>query len=87
MELGEIKQYIRVDYDDDDSLILLIYGAVIDEMKELIDDFDEENITNRQKLLILSYIKEIYDNRDRTVSKPDNIRYTVQSLLLKEMLR
>lgn len=87
MKLEEIKQYIRVDYDDDDSLILLIYGAVIDEMKELIDDFDEENITNRQKLLILSYIKEIYDNRDRTVSKPDNIRYTVQSLLLKEMLR
>lgn len=87
MKLEEIKQYIRVDYDDDDSLILLIYGAVIDEMKELIDDFDEENITNRQKLLILSYVKEIYDNRDRTASKPDNIRYTVQSLLLKEMLR
>lgn len=87
MKLEEIKQYIRVDYDDDDSLILLIYGAVIDEMKELIDDFDEENITNRQKLLILSYVKEIYDNRDRTASKPDSIRYTVQSLLLKEMLR
>lgn len=88
MSLKEIKQYIRVDYTDDDSLIELMIDAVVDEMQELVTKFDPENPTNRQKLLICSYVKELYDNRDRmTKGSTEQIRYTVQSLLLKEMLR
>lgn len=94
MSLKEIKQYIRVDYTDDDSLIELMIDAVVDEMQELIPKFDPENPTNRQKLLICSYVKELYDKRDRTYNNgkvssdsTERIRYTVQSMLLKEMLR
>lgn len=88
MSLKEIKQYIRVDYTDDDSLIELMIDAVVDEMQELIPKFDPENPTNRQKLLICSYVKELYDNRDRmTTESTERIRYAVQSMLLKEMLR
>lgn len=94
MSLEEIKQYIRVDYTDDDSLIELMIDAVVDEMQELIPKFDPENPTNRQKLLICSYVKELYDKRDRTYNNgkvssdsTERIRYTVQSMLLKEMLR
>ena len=94
MSLEEIKQYIRVDYTDDDSLIKLTIDAVVDEMQELIPKFDPENPTNRQKLLICSYVKELYDKRDRTYNNgkvssdsTERIRYTVQSMLLKEMLR
>ncbi len=36
MSLKELKQYLRVDYTDDDSMIELMHDAVIDEMKELI---------------------------------------------------
>lgn len=32
MSLKEVKQYIRVDYTDDDSLIELMIDAVVDEM-------------------------------------------------------
>lgn len=94
MSLEEIKQYIRIDYTDDDSLIELMIDAVVDEMQELIPKFDPENPTNRQKLLICSYVKELYDKRDRTYNNgkvssdsTERIRYTVQSMLLKEMLR
>lgn len=94
MSLKEIKQYIRVDYTDDDSLIELMIDAVVDEMQELIPKFDPENPTNRQKLLICSYVKELYDHRDRTYNNgkissdsTERIRYAVQSMLLKEMLR
>ena len=94
MSLKEVKQYIRVDYTDDDELIELMIDAVIDEMKELIPTFDPEKLSPRQKLLILSYVKELYDKRDRTYNNgkmssesTERIRYTVQSMLLKEMLR
>ena len=47
MSLKELKQYLRVDYTDDDSMIELMHDAVIDEMKELIPSFDPEKPTNR----------------------------------------
>lgn len=94
VSLKEAKQYIRVDYTDDDELIELMIDAVTDEMQELIPKFDPENPTSRQKLLIFSYLKELYDKRDRTYNNgkmssdsTERIRFAVQSMLLKEMLR
>lgn len=87
MGLKEIKQYLRVDYTDDDSLIEMMLDAVVEEMTELIPTFDPNKPTNRQKLLICAYVKELYDQRGNTTTSPEKIRYVVQSLLLKEMLR
>lgn len=87
VELQDAKQYARVDYDDDDSMIQLMLDAVVDEMQELIPTFDAEAPTNRQRLLILAYVKELYDGRGNTTAAPDKLRYAVQSMLLKEMLR
>ena len=87
LELKTVKEYIRVDYSDDDEILRIMHDAVVDEMKELIPAFDEKNITNRQKLLILTYIKELYDNRDQMTEKDQDVRYAVRSMMLKEMLR
>ena len=87
LELKTVKEYIRVDYSDDDEILWIMHDAVIDEMKELIPAFDEKNITNRQKLLILTYIKELYDNRDQMTEKDQDVRYAVRSMKLKDMLR
>lgn len=87
LELKTVKEYLRVDYNDDDEILRIMHDAVIDEMKELIPAFDEQNITNRQKLLILTYIKELYDNRDQMTEKDQDVRYAVRSMMLKEMLR
>lgn len=63
-------------------------------MKELIPSFDPEKPTNRQKILICSYVKELYDHRDRmynngkiTSDSTERIRYAIQSMMLKETLR
>ena len=87
LELTTVKEYIRVDYSDDDEILWIMHDAVIDEMKELIPAFDEKNIPTRQKLLILTYIKELYDNRDQMTEKDQDVRYAVRSMMLKEMLR
>lgn len=87
MELEKLKEYLRVDYDDDDEIIQLMLDVVIDEMEELIPSFQRDSLTNRQKLLICTYVKEMYDNRDRTTASQEKVRYAVQSMMLKEMLR
>lgn len=87
MELAKLKEYIRVDYDDDDAIIQLMLDAVLDEMEELIPKFDRANLTNRQQLLVCAYVKELYDERGTMTGSQEKMRYTIQSLLLKEKLR
>lgn len=89
MELKEIKNYLRVDYYDDDELIQLMLEAVLDEMAELIPGFDRAKPTNRQKLLIFAYVKELYDTRGKITAGEgrERMRFVVQSMMTKEMLR
>lgn len=88
MELKEIKQYCRIDYDDDDELILFFQNVVFEELADLISGFDKDNVTARQKLLVLVFIKDLYDNRDKyQATGKETMRQAVRSLLLKEMLR
>lgn len=87
MGLEKLKEYLRVDFPDDDGIIELMLDAVLDEMQELIPAFDREAPTSRQQLLICTYVKELYDNRDRTTSGQEKLRFAVQSMMLKEMLR
>ncbi len=88
MELKEIKQYCRIDYDDDDELILFFQNVVFEELADLISGFDKDEMTARQKLLVLVFIKDLYDNRDKyQATGKETMRQAVRSLLLKEMLR
>ncbi len=87
IELKEIKQYCRIDYYDDDEIIELLRDTVFEELADLIPNFDKEQMTNRQKLLALVFIKDLYDNRDKyQKSDKETMRQSVRSLLLKEML-
>ena len=87
MKLEYIKGFIRVDYDDDDEYIQLMYNATLQEMGELIEDFNAEEPTYRQQLLILTTIKELYDNREKRTTKPELLRAAISSMLIKEMYK
>lgn len=89
MEMTELKGYIRVDYDDDDDLIRLMLDAVLDEMAELIQGFNREQLTNRQKVIVCAYVKDLYDKRGKITAETgqERMRFVIQSMLAKEMLR
>lgn len=87
MDIKELKEYLRVDFDDDDAVIQLMLDAVLDEMDEVIPTFDRDAPTNRQKLLIFAYVKEVYDGRGNMTASQEKLRYAVHSMMLKEMLR
>lgn len=87
MEIEKLKEYLRVDFDDDDAVIQMMLDAVLDEMEELIPKFDREAPTSRQRLLISAYVKELYDGRGNMTSGQEKLRYAIQSMMLKEMLR
>lgn len=87
MRIDLIKQYMRVDYDDDDEIIELLLNTVLDEMTEKIPGFKRDAPTNRQRVLIMASVKELYDNRDERTDKPELLRPAISSMLIKEICK
>ena len=79
------KLYCRIDYTDDDELLPIFIGTALSEMDELIPDFDRENMTDRQRLLLLVTVKDLYDNRAKYGTNQDKLRAAASSMLLSEI--
>ncbi|WP_338630327.1 head-tail connector protein [Clostridium baratii] len=87
MNLSDIKEFLNVYYDDDDKYIELIKNVVIEEFKERISSFQENNMTSRQKLILLLKIQDIYDNRSMYEKNIGKMRTNVSSMLLNEFYK
>jgi len=83
--IKECKKYNHIDYDDDEDIIELMFDVTVEEMTELIPDFSMETLTHRQHLLILIYVKDLYDNREKYGKEEKRLQAAVSSMLLKEM--
>lgn len=79
MTLEEVKQAIRVDFDDDDTFITLLINAAEGFVKDSLDtDYDDEN--PRHRVLLIALVDDMYQNRSFTAQKTEKIRYIVRSI-------
>lgn len=83
--LEECKKYNHIDYEDDEDIIELMIDVVFEEMEELIPGFDSENMSARQRLLVLISVKDLYDNREKYGKDEKKMQNAVSSMLLKEI--
>lgn len=79
------KVYCHIDYDDDAEIVELMFDTTMEEMTELIPNFDQYNMTSRQKLLAFTSVKELYDNREKYQKDTKALSNAVSSMLLKEI--
>ncbi len=87
IDLTKIKKYCRIDYDDDDDLLLVMYQATLQEMQELIESFDKTKMTPRQELIVMISVKSLYDDRDKYAKDQELLKTAVSSMLLKEVYK
>lgn len=87
LELKTIKQFCRIDYDDDDDLLCIMLQAVYQDMKDLISDFDEKNITPRQQMIVMVSMKSLYDDREKYKKDSELLKTSVSSMLMKEVYK
>lgn len=73
--IATCKTYCHIDYDDDIKILELMLDTTMDEMTELIPNFDRNNLTSRQKLLAFMSVKELY-NKEFTMPKMSIDTYT-----------
>ena len=83
--IAACKVYCHIDYDDDMEILELMFDVTMQEMTELIPNFDQYSLTSRQKLLAFISVKELYDNRDKYRSDTKLLASAASSMLLKEI--
>ncbi|WP_368248296.1 head-tail connector protein [Intestinimonas butyriciproducens] len=84
MNLSTVKDFLKVDFEDDDSYILFL----IDVAKEYITDSlgFYDNTRQKQKYLLLTLIQDMYNNRSYTVKEDEKTRLIIRSIVLQEQL-
>ncbi|MBS6194245.1 MAG: head-tail connector protein [Clostridiales bacterium] len=83
--IATCKVYCHIDYNDDEDIMKLMLDTALAEMSELIPNFDQYDMTARQKLLAFISVKELYDNREKYQKDTKALTNAVSSMLLKEI--
>lgn len=84
---AKTKKFCKIDYDDDEDIIQIMIEAVFEKLMELIPGFDPYNMTNRQKLLVMGFVKDQYDNTDVYLEEDKKLSPAFSSMLLSEIYK
>jgi uncharacterized phage protein (predicted DNA packaging) len=78
--LEEAKNWLRVDFSDDDALITTLINAAEEYLKNATGvEFDENN--HLAKLFCMTLIADWYENREMIGKATDQTRPIIQSIL------
>lgn len=85
MTLDEVKSFIHVDFDDDNSKIELMTSAAIEYIEDALGSYNEKRA--KQKLLVGTLVDDMYNKNSFTVDdKSESVKYIIKSILLQEEL-
>ena len=83
LNLDKVKNYLRVDYADDDAIIETYIIATEKFLKKLCEKNEfEEDKQELAEIYMLAVINELYNSRNLTVDKAEQrVRTIMQSIL------
>lgn len=81
LTLQDVKSYIKVDFDDDDSNIQLMLDAAAEYITGSVGECDQTKA--RVRLLLLSIVGFMYETRTFVLDKDNKVAYPWQNTLLQ----
>ena len=82
LTLDEVKLWLRIDGDADDTSLAILIATAEQYLKNATGI--EFNSTNTlAKLLCMSLISDWYENREHVGKESDRTRFTIQSILMQ----
>ena len=88
MTIETVKDYLRVDGDDDDGLISLMMETAKEYIVSAVGEYDEEDKT--ANLLFCAIVQNLYDNRElmqSDIQQRKAIEYTFKSMILQLQIK
>ena len=88
MTLEQVKDYLRVDGDDDDNTIQVMMEAAKEYIISAVGEYDEEDKTAR--ILFCAIVQNLYDNRElmqSDIQQRKAIEYTFKSMILQLQMK
>lgn len=82
MTLAEMKSYLKVDFDDDDTFITLLMDVAREYIVDAIGECNEE--IARVKLFMRVIVAELYEKRSMTFdmnSTNEKVQYVIRSII------
>lgn len=88
MELSELKEYLRIDGDEEDGLLRRLEKAAREYIASAVGVYDETDPTAEQLLGVM--VQDMYDHRQlmqSDVQEKKRMQYTYGSLLLQLQMK
>lgn len=85
LTLTEVKNYLRVDFLDDDAMLTALMAAADEYLKGSVGA-TYSNTSERAKVLSLLVISDLYDNRNLSDKTSANVRKLVEDFSLQMRL-
>ncbi|HDK7215224.1 TPA: phage gp6-like head-tail connector protein [Clostridium botulinum] len=87
LTLAEVKQFLRLDYDDEDIFLQLCIQNAEEYLKSAVDDYDNKIQIDRFKikarLFMLMLIQDMFDNRELMTKDNEKYKYIAKSMLMQ----
>ena len=84
MDLEDIKNYLRIDGDEEDGLLRTMIDAGKEFIRSAVGEYDDTDST--AQVLLAAVVQNMYDNREMMQSEQQvkkRIEYTFQSMILQ----
>ena len=88
MELEDIKNYLRIDGDEEDGLLRTMIDAGKEFIRSSVGEYDDTDST--AWVLLAAVVQNMYDNRELMQSEQQvkkRIEYTFQSMILQLQMK
>jgi uncharacterized phage protein (predicted DNA packaging) len=84
VSLEEVKNWLRIDFSEDDALLTTLIGAAEDYLKNATG-VEYDGTSNLAKLFCMTLISDWYENREIIGKASDQIRPIINSILMQLM--
>lgn len=88
MDLEDIKNYLRIDGDEEDGLLRTMIDAGKEFIRSAVGEYDDTDST--AQVLLAAVVQNMYDNRELMQSEQQvkkRIEYTFQSMILQLQMK
>ncbi|MDU4545323.1 MAG: head-tail connector protein [Clostridium botulinum] len=87
LTLIEAKEFLRIDYDDEDNFLQLCIQNAEEYIRDAVDDFDTkiqiDRFKTKAKLFSLMLIQDMFDNRELMAKDNEKYKYIAKSLIMQ----